>query len=171
MNEQNGTKGKSACFTGHREISENPKKLAERLYTVLESLIAEQGVTDFYAGGATGFDTIAAQDVLKLRSKYRDIRLHLVLPCSNEEQMKNWTPAQKYDFKSILSRADSVEYTSDHFYRGCLGKRNARLVERADNYCICYLAPDHKSGTAQTVEMSEKKGLTVINLYSNDMKG
>lgn len=157
--------GKSACFTGHREISENPKKLAARLYAVLEKLVLEDGVTDFYAGGATGFDTIAAQNVLKLRSNNPDLKLHLVLPCSNEEQTRNWTPTQKYDFKIILQRADSVEYTSEHYYRGCMGKRNARLVENAADYCICYLDPEHKSGTAQTVEMARKKGLTVINLF------
>ncbi len=156
---------KSACFTGHREISENPKKLSERLYAVLEKLITEENVTVFYTGGANGFDTIAALDVLKLKSKYPDIRLHLVLPCSNEEQTKNWTPTQKYDFKSVLGQADSVEYTSEHFYKGCMGKRNARLVENASDYCICYLDPDHKSGTAQTVNMSKEKGLTIINLF------
>lgn len=159
--------GRSVCFTGHREISENPKKLGERLYAVLEGLITEQGVTDFYAGGANGFDTIAAKEVLKLRSKYPNVKLHLVLPCSNEEQTKNWTPTQKYDFKNILSRADSVEYTSEHFYRGCMGKRNARLVENAEDYCICFLDPEHKSGTAQTVGMAKKKGLTVINLFQD----
>lgn len=157
--------GKTACFTGHREISENPKKLSVRLYDLLEKLIKEQELTDFYAGGANGFDTIAALSVLKLRSEYPDIKLHLVLPCSNEEQTKNWTPTQKYDFKNILARADSVEYTSEHFYRGCMGKRNARLVEHASDYCICYLDINHKSGTAQTVEMAKKKGLKVINLF------
>lgn len=157
---------KSACFTGHREISENPKKLSARLFDVLDKLISMENITDFYAGGANGFDTIAAMNVLELKAKYPDVRLHLVLPCSNDEQTKNWTPAQKYDFKNILARADSVEYTSEYFYRGCMGKRNARLVENASDYCICYLDPEHKSGTAQTVNMSEQKGLTVINLFN-----
>ena len=161
--------GRSVCFTGHREISEDPKKLSERLYTLLETLIKEQGATEFYAGGATGFDTIAALDVLKLRSRYSEVKLHLVLPCSNEEQTKNWTPTQKYEFRDILRRADSVEYTSEHYYRGCMGKRNARLVENAEDYCICYLDPEHKSGTAQTVGMANKKGLTVINLFLSTM--
>jgi hypothetical protein len=43
--------------------------------------------------------------------------------------------------------------------------RNARLVENASGYCICYLDPAHRSGTAQTVELSRKKGLKVINLF------
>ena len=40
---------KTVCFTGHRVLSENPKQLFSRLYTVLEKLVTEQGITDFYA--------------------------------------------------------------------------------------------------------------------------
>ena len=156
--------GKSVCFTGHRVISEDRKKLSERLYTILEKNIAEDDVTDFYAGGAVGFDTIAALNVLKLKEKYSEVRLHLVLPCPNEEQTKNWTAEQKYEFKCILGRADTVEYTSERFYRGCMGVRNAQLVKNANDYCICYLEDGHKSGTWQTVKMAEEKGLKVINL-------
>ena len=117
------------------------------------------------AGGAVGFDTIAALNVLRLKEKYNNIRLHLVLPCSNEEQTKNWTAEQKYEFKCILARADSFEYTSEHYHRKCMGVRNAQLVKNATDYCICYLDINHKSGTSQTVKMAEEKGLKVMNLF------
>ena len=61
---------KSACFTGHRVISEDRKQLSERLYTILEKIIKEDEVTDFYAGGAVGFDSISALNVLRLKEKY-----------------------------------------------------------------------------------------------------
>ncbi len=156
---------RSACFTGHRDLSESEKTLSERLYALLEKLVTEEKITDFYAGGAVGFDTIAAKCVLRLREKYKQVRLHLVLPCPNEEQTRGWTASQKYEFKIILSRADSVEYTSDHQYRGCMGVRNARLVERADAHCICYYDKTRKSGTGQTVGMAKKKGLEITNLF------
>ena len=161
---------KSACFTGHRVISEDKKKLSARLYAVLERIINEDEITDFYAGGAVGFDTIVALNVLRLKEKYNNIRLHLVLPCSNEEQTKNWTAEQKYEFKCILARADSVEYTSEHYHRKCMGVRNAQLVKNASDYCICYLDINHKSGTSQTVQMAEEKGLKVVNLFDTSGK-
>lgn len=157
--------GKSACFTGHREISENPKKLSQRLYPILEKLVTEENITDFYAGGAVGFDTIAAMNVLRLKTDHPEVKLHLVLPCSNEEQTRNWNPTQKYNFKNILARADSVEYTSEHYHSRCMSIRNAKLVENASDCCICYFDPAHRSGTAQTVELSRRKGLKVINLF------
>ena len=161
---------KSACFTGHRMLSEHPKELYDRLYAILESLVNEQGITDFYAGGAVGFDTIAEKCVLRLRDALKDkvkVHLHLVLPCSNEEQTKNWTPEQKYEFRCILQRADSVEYTAQKHDPQCMGRRNARLVECASDYCVCYYDVNHRSGTAQTVALAKQKGLKIINLFSS----
>ena len=161
---------KSACFTGHRALSENAKQLYDRLYAALEPLVTEQGVTDFYAGGAIGFDTIAAKCVLRLRDAHPGmVHLHLVLPCSNEEQTRGWTAEQKYEFRVILQRADTVEYTSQHHDEKCMGRRNAKLVEHAADYCICYYNIKHKSGTAQTVNLTKQKGLKIINLFGKSV--
>ena len=77
-------KEKTCCFTGHREI---PSKAYRRLFSkteeMVESLIKE-GYLFFGAGGALGFDTIAALVVLKLKEKYPDVRLILVLPCLSQ---------------------------------------------------------------------------------------
>ena len=164
---------KSVCFTGHRILSEPSKQLFDRLYPVLEQLVTEQGITDFYAGGAVGFDTVAAKCVLRLRDalkgKYK-VQLHLVLPCSNEEQTRSWTSEQKYEFRVILQRADSVEYTAQKHDEKCMGRRNARLVEHATAACVCYYDVNHKSGTAQTVNLAKQKGLKIINLFTATKK-
>lgn len=125
----------SCCFTGHR-IIKNSEELQKKLLTVLETLI-ENGAEDFYAGGAIGFDTLAAEAVLRLRKKYPNIRLHLVLPCSRDEQTKYWTAAQKEEYDRILSLADTVEYTADVYSDSCMKKRNARLTKLADCF-VCY---------------------------------
>lgn len=162
---------KTACFTGHRVLSENPKQLFGRLYAVLEKVVREKGITDFYAGGAVGFDMIAEKCVLRLRDAGNtDVKLHLVLPCSNEEQTRSWNAEQKYEFRCILQRADSVEYTSQMHTLDCMGRRNARLVEHASGLCICYYDIRRKTGTAQTVSLAKKKGLEIINLFAQSRK-
>ena len=70
---------KMACFTGHRELKEDPELLFYKVLEKTEQLI-RQGYVYFAAGGARGFDAIAAQAVLKLKEKYPHIRLILVLP-------------------------------------------------------------------------------------------
>lgn len=59
-----------------------------------------------------------------------------------------------------------MEQVSERYYNGCMKARNARLVELATDYCICYWNPkDFRSGTGQTVHMAQKKGIEVINLF------
>ena len=157
---------KSVCFTGHRTIAEDKETLSARLYALLERLVTEQKVTDFYTGGAVGWDALAALTVLKLRESYPKVKLHLVLPCSFEEQSAKWNEAQKAEHKHIASLADTKEFTSEHLGKNAMKIRNARLVELASDYCICYWNPKHyRSGTGQTVRMAQKKGIEVINLF------
>ena len=74
-------RARTCCFTGHREIPFLRRHhIAKVLKQELEKLI-EQGVIYFGAGGALGFDTMAAQTVLSLKSKHPEIKLILVLPC------------------------------------------------------------------------------------------
>ncbi|MBE6633389.1 MAG: DUF1273 domain-containing protein, partial [Ruminococcaceae bacterium] len=75
---------KTVCFTGHRHISPQER---EPLETALSREILQQiqqGATCFRAGGAVGFDTMAALAVLKHRCDYPDIRLELILPCPSQ---------------------------------------------------------------------------------------
>lgn len=155
----------SISFTGHRKLPEDISALTQRLYDRLEEEI-QNGATDFNTGGAVGFDSEAASVVLKLREIYPYIKLHLILPCSNEEQTEKWSDAEKAEFNRILNLADSVEYTSEHHYDGCMKKRNARLVELAD-CCYCYWDGRQRSGTGQTVRMAIKKNIMIVNLYEN----
>ena len=155
---------KNICFTGHRKLdSENSLQIKILLDSVICSLV-KRGATDFYCGGALGWDTLCANMVLYLKKrKALDIRLHLVLPCSNEEQTKLWNDSDRQVFYSILEHADEVEYIGSEYTPDCMRKRNARLVEHADG-CVCYYdCTTRRSGTAQTVRMAQEKGIEIIN--------
>lgn len=157
---------KTVCFTGYRGV-EDTESVQNRLLQVLEQLI-NGGVTDFYVGGAIGFDTFAADTVLILREKHPHIRLYLILPCCKADQTAKWTATQLAEYDRILLVADGVEYISDKYFNGCMKARNARLVELAD-CCFCYY--DNKksaSGTGQTVRMAEHKGIKIINIFEKE---
>lgn len=154
---------KNCCFTGHRNLKIT-QKLKDNLKSTLENLI-NQGVTDFYAGGALGWDMLCEHTVVELRQKYPHIRLHLILPCSEELQIVKWNDSQKADFFELFRQADSIEYTSWNYFNGCMKKRNARLVELSD-CCVCYYNNKKSaSGTGQTVRMAQKKGIYIIFLH------
>ncbi|MBO6229727.1 MAG: DUF1273 family protein [Ruminiclostridium sp.] len=151
---------KTCCFTGHRIIKITPE-LVQRLRDAIVDVIGK-GVTEFYDGGAIGFDMLAAETVMELKAEYPDIKLHMVLPCPSDEQIKGWNKSQIARYEQIMQAADSVTVVSDHFTRECMKQRNERLVELAD-CCICYCT-NPRSGTGQTVRMARDKGIDVINL-------
>ena len=123
-----------------------------------------QGVTDFYNGGAIGFDMLCAETVIAIKAEHSDIKLHMLLPCPPEEQVKGWNKAQIERYNNILQAANCVTVLSEHYTDDCMKQRNERLVELAD-YCICYCT-NPRSGTGQTVRMARDKGIDVINLFS-----
>ena len=155
---------RTACFTGHRDVKFS-QNMTQRLSSILRQLI-QNGVEDFYAGGALGFDMIAERTVIMLREQYPQIKLHLILPCPKEEQTLRWNKAEKEEFNNIQALADTVEICSPVYHTGCMKERNQRLVDLAD-ICICYYNENHsRSGTGQTVHTAQKKGIQLINIFS-----
>ncbi len=149
---------RSVCFTGHRMIKDL-QELDGLLRQAVFDLI-EEGYDTFLAGGAQGFDTLAAETVLKLREKYPHIRLHLVLP--HARQAKGWPAEEQMRYERIKAEADSVNCISEDYFRGCMHRRNRMLVE-GSCICVCYLAKEC-GGTFYTVNYARRMCLTVINL-------
>ena len=154
---------KSVCFTGHREVKETDT-IRYLLDKVLTDLI-EKGVTDFYAGGALGWDMLCEKAVLNLREEFPHIRLNLILPCPPEIQIAKWNSSERSEYFRIYTASDSVKILSDTYYDGCMKKRNQALVELSE-ICVCYCTR-FRSGTGQTVRMAEKNNLTIINIADN----
>lgn len=151
---------KTCCFTGHRQIpAEYLPAISEKLRDTLIFYI-EQGYRYFGAGGALGFDTLAAQTVLKLKKRYPNIKLILALPC--KDQAARWSASDVEEYERIKAAADKVVYTSDHYYSGCMHKRNRHLVDNS-SLCVCYLTGEC-GGTAYTVNYALANGLTVVNV-------
>lgn len=153
-------KERTCCFTGHRKIPPlQSLQIAERLKTELIKLI-DQGYLYFGAGGALGFDTIAAKTVLTLQQSCPQIKLILVLPCKT--QTRGWEKENIAIYEDIKNRCNKVVYTSENYTRGCMLKRNRHLVDNS-SACICYLT-ESKGGTAYTVEYARRSGIKIVNL-------
>lgn len=151
---------RTCCFTGHRKIpSKQAKKIAGRLKDEIIKLI-NQGYIYFGAGGALGFDTMAAQAVLELRTNYPQIKLILVLPCKT--QTRGWERHDIEIYEYIKKQCDKFVYTSEEYTSSCMFKRNRHLVDNS-SVCICYLT-NSTGGTAYTVDYARKAELQIINL-------
>ena len=150
----------TCCFTGHRQI---PPMERPGLAVKLERSIMElyrRGILYYGAGGAVGFDCLAAQTVLRLRESCPDMKLILVLPCLN--QTRGWRAEDVAEYERIKEQADKVTYVSQQYTRDCMFKRNRHLVDYS-SVCVCYLTKG-RGGTAYTVDYAKRQGLEIINL-------
>lgn len=152
-------KAKTCCFTGHRIIPQGEYKgVSIRLEGIVRELIS-QGIIYYGAGGALGFDTLAAKCILKLRKEFPYIRLILVLPCLS--QADRWSKTDRRVYDIIKAQADKVVYTSKEYTSECMHIRNRHLVN-CSGTCVCYLTQS-KGGTFYTVDYAKISGLKIIN--------
>jgi len=126
-------KERTCCFTGHREIPERDyNRLKQKTKNAIIELI-EKGVIYFGAGGARGFDTIAAETVLELKNDYPQIKLILVLPCP--DQTKGWKEGDIRKYNIIKENADIrakvgvfVQRLFAYPHGHCLGRQKALFI-------------------------------------------
>lgn len=160
-------KEKTICFTGHRDMKA-PEWIKVKLTEIIEKYI-QNGYDTFLAGGARGFDNLAADVVIELKEKYPDIKLMVVLPFPNHyKHEKNWSATEVKEYKSVLKRADETITLLKEYKSGSYFKRNRYLVDNS-SLCIAYYRRSG-SGTAYTVNYAELSKIQVINLAKDEKR-
>ena len=159
--EDSMTEMKICSFTGHRKIEKEHEKLLPGLLKSALRYAYDEGCRYFISGGALGFDTEVAKELIAMRMMYTDIRIVLALPCKN--QSDNWQDRDKSVYEYSLSVADEIVYTADEYTDGCMKKRNKYLAESCD-MMISYVGRGG-SGSSQTARIAESLGKPVYNLY------
>lgn len=153
---------KTACFTGHRELKDPFQALFLRTQKEVEALI-QSGYRYFGAGGARGFDSLAAEVIIRLREKYPHIHLILVLPFPQPYfHEKGWTKKDIELYEKHRQAASKVVYLQKAYSIGCYYERDRHLVD-CSSVCIAY---QYKAtgGTAYTTRYAHEKGLRMIEI-------
>jgi len=143
---------RSCCFTGHRRIGTPERELADKTYKLIDRAIS-QGYTHFICGGAPGFDTIAAEQVLFMSDARNDITLEIVVPCSDQD--KKWSDRQKRRYKHILAESNLLSVRNRPYNRYCMNWRNQLMVYKS-SLVIAYYEPGRTGGTKKTIECAKK---------------
>ncbi|MBQ9941650.1 MAG: DUF1273 family protein [Christensenellaceae bacterium] len=149
----------ACCITGHRVLKDEREELEKKLKAALEELVCE-GVTRFFVGGARGFDMLAAEAVLCVKKTCPQVKLMLVLP--HKGHTSGWAEEDARAEAAIEQQADEVTVLAEHYHRGCMHRRNRRLVESA-GVCLCYLRSP-QGGTAYTVGYAKRRGLRILHI-------
>ncbi|NLI53405.1 MAG: DUF1273 domain-containing protein [Clostridiales bacterium] len=156
------------CFTGHRPNAlpalgnERTEEMQTLIFLLERATAAAQddGATEFYVGGAQGFDTLAAEAVLRLQAQSPGLSLHLALP--GRDQTEGWSESDCARYEAILSGAASVWYAAERCSPESMRRRNRYLVDHAGR-CIAYLRR-MRGGTLYTVNYALDSSILVDNL-------
>ena len=150
---------KSCCFSGHRRLLKDEKYIKDTVNAAIQRMYS-MGVRRFLTGGALGFDTLCAKEVLSMKKRYEDIELLLILPCKDQD--KYWTKSQKEEYRNLIDCADEVVYIGEKYIPGCMHARNRYMVDNS-KYLVAYCEKT-TGGTYYTLEYAYQKNKVVTNV-------
>ena len=117
-------KDTTVCFTGHREISADKRKDVLKALAKTVGELYLQGYRTFCAGGALGFDTLAAAVVLVLKKKKDAACASIPFSYRDDRLFSPITPLKHPAFQSAA-----------HSPTGC-DRRHAILMFASDPFII-----------------------------------
>ena len=142
-------KEKTCCFFGHREVTHN---IRPKLIEIIEKLIVDEGVTDFYVGHQGQFDSMVYSVLKELKAKFPHIRYAVVLAYMPDEHIK-----EVYGEDTLFP--DGMESVSKKF---AISKRNDWMIQQS-GVVVCYVYKV-TGGAAKFREKAGKKGIRVIDV-------
>ena len=119
----------TCCLTGHRKLPQGAARHVISRVTDGAMYLIDRGYTDFILGGALGFDTLAARALICMKVSGYDLKLHLFLPCPNQDAA--WSQYDRMEYRDLLEQADSFRYCSERYYTGCMAARNKAILPKA----------------------------------------
>ncbi len=158
---------KTCCLTGHRpnklpwgynEDKESCKNFKNKVTKILEKLI-HKGIRTFLTGMAEGFDMIATEILIALKTQYPHIKINAIIPCFNQEKL--WTQKQQERYKLLLSKCDNKKIISKIYTNKCMQQRNQYMVDNSSIILACYNNTS-KGGTKNTLDYANKLQLKII---------
>ena len=161
------------CFSGHRpdrlpgKGDPDAPEMQKLIEALRQELIAavKRGKTVMIHGCMAGFDIVAAEQVITLKTQFPYIRLVSIAPYKAEffSREKCWTPNWIYRAKEVFKHHDIGVKIAERYRSGIYYERNDALIKYSSEL-ICYW-DGRKSGTKYTIDRAEDNGLTIYNLF------
>lgn len=146
------------CFTGHR-----PEKLAGSERAIKAALKKEiklaiqDGYNVYITGMARGTDLWAAEIILDLRRKNKDLKLICAIPYEGFE--RRWSEHWQKLYLKILAKADLVRVIGKGYHPGIFQIRNEWMVNHSSRVIAVYNGS--LGGTKNTIDYSMQQGIAV----------
>ena len=142
-------KQNTCCFFGHSEVTHN---IRPKLTALIEKLITEENVTEFYVGNQGQFDSMVFYVLKELKAKYPKIRYTVVLAYMPDEHIR-----ELYGKDTLFP--DGLETVPKRF---AISRRNDWMISHSD-VAVCYVWKV-TGGAAKFRGKAKNNGLQVIDI-------
>lgn len=147
------------CFTGHRpeKLNTSEKEVKAALRKQIDQAVHD-GFTVFITGMARGVDLWAAQIVLDLRKRNKEIKLICAIPHEGFEA--RWSPSWQELYRYVLAEADLTRVISKGYHTGVYQVRNEWMVNHSTRVIAVFNG--QPSGTKNTIDYAYRQGVPVV---------
>ena len=147
------------CFTGHRpeKLNTSEKEVKAALRKQIDQAVHD-GFKVFITGMARGVDLWAAEIVLDLRKRNKEIRLICAIPHEGFEA--RWSPSWQELYRYVLAEADLTRVISKGYHTGVYQVRNEWMVNHSTRVIAVFNG--QPSGTKNTIDYAYRQGVPVV---------
>lgn len=147
------------CFTGHRpeKLNTSEKEVKAALRKQIDQAVHD-GFKVFITGMARGVDLWAAEIVLDLRKRNKEIRLICAIPHDGFEA--RWSPSWQELYRYVLAEADLTRVISKGYHTGVYQVRNKWMVNHSTRVIAVFNG--QPSGTKNTIDYAYRQGVPVV---------
>lgn len=154
----------TACFSGPRysklqALNVDETKISLSLKNIIINSISD-GYKTFLVGCCDGFDILAAEAVLNLKTLYPDLQLVCVVPFKNHYEKFNDSWQKRYF--NMLRFCDKKIILQKYHTPKCYQRRNEYMANRSSLLICCF--NNKKGGTKNMVEYCKNLDIQVENI-------
>jgi len=152
-------RNRRCTFFGHRNFS--GAEYNDYIQEIFEYLIVKKKVDEFLSGGMGNFDRTCESIVRKLREKYSNIELKLILPYPGYSSIQYMRKSLEYYNEIVIPNISKFGDSEN-----VIAKRNRYMVDR----CGFVLSGVYKQegGSVNAVNYAaERKDVRIINIFKN----
>jgi len=166
---ENINPAQTVCFTGHRpgrlpSGAGEQIRMTARLADEIEAAVG-RGKVSFISGCMSGFDTLAAEQVLRLKGQYPHIQCVLIAPFSaGFFRGQNWSAEWESRLRAVIRQADVAVSLSERAYKGVYFERDRVMVGLSSEVIAYY--DGGAGGTRYTLEFARRQGMAVVNIFA-----
>ena len=149
------------CFTGHRpeKLSRTERAIKSDLKKEIK-LAIKDGYTVYLTGMARGTDLWAAEIVLALRKRNKDLKLICAVPYEGFEL--RWSEHWQNLYRKMLAEADLVKVIGNGYHPSIFQIRNEWMVDRSSRVIAVYNG--QPGGTRNTICYADRHSIPVRSI-------